>query len=63
MSANTRQEDFLFAEHVLRRGFATEEQIQHCLGLLERMRGELGLDETLENILLKKGYWPRRRPR
>ena len=56
MSANARQEDFLFAEHVLRRGFATEEQVQECLRLLERMRGELELDETLEHILATKGY-------
>ncbi|MHC4342224.1 MAG: serine/threonine-protein kinase, partial [Planctomycetota bacterium] len=51
-----RQEDFVFAEHVLRRGFATEEQVQECLKLLERLRGEMDLQETLENILLKKGF-------
>jgi serine/threonine-protein kinase len=51
-----RQEDFVFAEHVLRRGFANEGQIQECLQLLERLRGEMELDETLANILLKKGY-------
>jgi len=51
-----RQEDFVFAEHVLRRGFATEEQIQECLGLLERLRGEMNLDETLQALLLKRGY-------
>jgi hypothetical protein len=26
-----RQEDFVFAEHVLSRGYATEEQIEECL--------------------------------
>ena len=56
MGPSTRQEDFLFAEHVLRRGFSTEEQVQECLKLLDRLRGELGLEETLENLLLKKGY-------
>jgi serine/threonine-protein kinase len=53
---SARQEDFVFAEHVLRRGFATEEQVQECLDLLERVRGEMSLDETLEGILLKRGY-------
>jgi len=53
---SARQEDFLFAEHVLRRGFATEGQVEECLGLLERLRGEMQLDETLAGILLKKGY-------
>jgi len=56
VDGSARQEDFLFAEHVLRRGFATEEQVQECLHLLERMSGELGLEETLENMLLRKGY-------
>jgi len=51
-----RQEDFVFAEHVLRRGFATEEQVQECLDLLARVRGEMQINETLEGILLKKGY-------
>ena len=53
---SARQEDFVFAEHVLRRGFATEEQVQEALELLARVRGEMELDETLEGILLKKGY-------
>jgi len=53
---SARQEDFVFAEHVLRRGFATEEQVQQCLDLLVRVRGEMEIDETLEGILLKKGY-------
>jgi len=53
---SARQEDFVFAEHVLRRGFATEEQVQECLDLLERLRGEMSLEETLEGILLKRGY-------
>ena len=56
MADSARQEDFLFAEHVLRRGFATEQQVEECLKLLERLRGEMELDESLENILLKKGY-------
>jgi hypothetical protein len=51
-----RQEDFVFAEHVLSRGYATEEQIEECLKLLERLRGEMKLDESLANVLLKKGY-------
>jgi predicted Ser/Thr protein kinase len=51
-----RQEDFLFAEHALRRGFATEEQVQECLQLLERLRDEMQLEETLPALLLKKGY-------
>ncbi|MEE8106161.1 MAG: serine/threonine-protein kinase, partial [Planctomycetota bacterium] len=50
------QEDFLFAEHVLKRGFATEEQVQECLGLLKRLRGEMQLKESLGPILVKKGY-------
>lgn len=53
---SARQEDFVFAEHVLRRGFATEEQVQECLDLVARMRGEMSLDETLEAVLLKRGY-------
>ncbi len=56
MADSARQEDFLFAEHVLRKGFATEEQVAECLALLERLRGEMQLEETLRNILLKKGY-------
>ncbi|MHC4135639.1 MAG: protein kinase domain-containing protein [Planctomycetota bacterium] len=55
MAAN-RQEDFVFAEHVLSRGYATEEQIEECLKLLERLRGEMKLEESLANVLLKKGY-------
>ena len=51
-----RQEDFLFAEHVLRRGFATEEQVQECLQLLERLRDEMQLEESLGALLVKKGY-------
>jgi hypothetical protein len=51
-----KQEDFVFAEHVLQRGYATEEQVEECLKLLERLRGEMELDETLANVLLKKGY-------
>jgi len=51
-----RQEDFVFAEHALRHGYATEEQVQECLALLERLRGEMELDETLRNLLVKKGY-------
>ncbi|MGH7162996.1 MAG: serine/threonine-protein kinase, partial [Planctomycetota bacterium] len=50
------QEDFLFAEHVLRRHFATEEQVQECLQILERLRDEMQLHETLSALLLKKGY-------
>ncbi|MEM8884980.1 MAG: serine/threonine-protein kinase, partial [Planctomycetota bacterium] len=53
---SARQEDFVYAEHVLRRGFATEEQVQECLELLSRVRTEMELDETLEGVLLKKGY-------
>jgi len=53
---SVRQEDFVYAEHVLRRGFATEEQVQESLDLVARVRGEMELDETLEGILLKKGY-------
>lgn len=53
---SARQEDFVFAEHVLRRGFATEEQVQESLDLLTRVRVEMELDETLEGILLKRGY-------
>jgi len=53
---SARQEDFLFAEHVLRKGFSTEEQVAECLALLERLRGEMQLEETLRNLLLKKGY-------
>jgi len=51
-----RQEDFVFAEHVLRRGFATEAQVEECLALLERLRGEMQLDATLSELMLKKGY-------
>jgi serine/threonine protein kinase len=57
--AANRQEDFVFAEHVLSRGYATEEQIEECLKLLERLRGELKLEESLANVLLKKGYLAR----
>ncbi|MHC4550112.1 MAG: serine/threonine-protein kinase [Planctomycetota bacterium] len=51
-----KQEDFVFAEHVLRRGFATEEQVEECLKLLERLRGEMELEESLGAVMLKKGY-------
>jgi len=54
--AANRQEDFVFAEHVLSRGYATEEQVEECLELLERLRGEMKLEESLANVLLKKGY-------
>jgi len=50
------QEDFLFAEHVLRRGFATEDQVQVCLKLLDRLKEEMRIEETLPALLLKKGY-------
>ncbi|MCZ6787782.1 MAG: serine/threonine-protein kinase, partial [Planctomycetota bacterium] len=50
------QEDFLFAEHVLRRGFATEEQVQECLKILDRIKDEMQLEETLGAILVKRGY-------
>ncbi len=50
------QEDFLFAERALQRGYATEEQVQECLSLLERLREEMGIEETLANLLVKKGY-------
>ncbi|MCK6460373.1 MAG: serine/threonine protein kinase [Planctomycetes bacterium] len=51
-----RQEDFLFAERALQRGYATEEQVQECLSLLERLREEMKIEETLPNLMVKKGY-------
>jgi serine/threonine protein kinase len=51
-----RQEDFVFAEHVLRHGYATEPQVQECLKLLDHVRDELKLDESLAGLMLKKGY-------
>jgi serine/threonine-protein kinase len=50
------QEDFLFAERALQRGYATEEQVQECLSLLDRLRTEMKIEETLSNLLVKKGY-------
>ena len=51
-----RQQDFLFAEHVLRRGFANEEQIEECLGLLTRLKQEMDIQDSLEALLVKKGF-------
>jgi serine/threonine-protein kinase len=51
-----RQEDFVFAERVLQHGYATEEQVQECLSLLDRLRGEMQIDESLANLMVKKGY-------
>ncbi|MFI5401475.1 MAG: serine/threonine-protein kinase [Planctomycetota bacterium] len=51
-----RQEDFVFAERVLQHGYATEEQVQECLTLLDRLRAEMQLDESLRNLMVKKGY-------
>jgi eukaryotic-like serine/threonine-protein kinase len=51
-----REEDFLFAERALQRGYATDEHVQECLSLLERLRGEMKIDETLPNLMVKKGY-------
>ncbi|HEX5135706.1 MAG TPA: serine/threonine-protein kinase, partial [Planctomycetota bacterium] len=51
-----RQEDFLFAERALQRGWVTDPQVQECLSLLERLRGEMKIDETLPALLVKKGY-------
>jgi len=50
-----REEDFAFAERVLQRGYATEEQVQECLSLVEQVR-ELKLEESLANLMVKKGY-------
>jgi hypothetical protein len=51
-----REEDFLFAERALQRGYVTDEQVQECLSLLERLREEMKIDETLPNLMVKKGY-------
>jgi serine/threonine-protein kinase len=51
-----KQEDFVFAERVLQHGYATEEQVQECLSLLDRLRAEMQLDESLRNLMVKKGY-------
>jgi len=51
-----RQADFAFAEIVLQRGYATEEQVEECLALLARLRDEMKLEESLANLLVKRGY-------
>jgi serine/threonine-protein kinase len=51
-----RQEDFVFAEHILRHGYATEAQVQECLSLLDRLRAEMQIEESLSNLMVKKGY-------
>ncbi len=51
-----RQEDFVFAERVLQHGYATEEQVQECLSLLDRLRSEMKIEESLQALMVKKGY-------
>ncbi len=51
-----RQEDFVFAERVLQHGYATEEQVEECLSLLDRLRAEMRIEESLANLMVKKGY-------
>ncbi len=51
-----RQEDFVFAERVLQHGYATEEQVQECLSLLDRLRAEMKIEESLQALMVKKGY-------
>ena len=47
-----RQEDFVFAERALQHGYATEEQVQECLALLDRLRAALtiGLYELRHSL-------------
>ena len=50
------REDLLIAEHVLLQKFATREQVDECLALAVRMRGEMKLEMTLGDVLAKRGY-------
>ena len=51
-----KQADFVYAEVVLRHGYASEEQVEECLSLLKHLRGDLKIEETLGALLVKKGY-------
>ena len=53
---STNREDLLIGEHVLVQKFATREQVDECLALVERMRAEMQLDMTLGDVLAKRGY-------
>ncbi len=58
-----RREDFLFAEHVLRHDYVTDAQVRECHAILAKLRDEMELDESLANVLEKKGYLSRHQRR
>src|SRR5215510_11720154 len=47
-------DDLLFAEHVVKAGFLTQEEIEESLSVQQRME-EMGVHETLRNVLVKRG--------
>jgi tRNA A-37 threonylcarbamoyl transferase component Bud32 len=47
-------DDLLFAEHVVKAGFLTQEEIDESLSVQKRME-EMGVAESLRNVLVKRG--------
>src|SRR5688572_24707945 len=47
-------DDLLFAEHVVKAGFLTREEVDESLSVQKRM-DEMGVRESLRNVLVKRG--------
>ncbi|MDH3592439.1 MAG: serine/threonine protein kinase, partial [Planctomycetota bacterium] len=51
-----QREDVIVADYVMRNEIATREQVDECLALLDRLRGEMNLETSLADVLLQKGF-------
>ncbi len=54
MTSMPTNEDLLFAEHVVRAGFLTQEEVEESLSVQRRME-EMGVRDSLRNVLVKRG--------
>ncbi len=54
MFAMPSNDDLLFAEHVVKAGFLTQDEIDESLSVQKRME-EMGVHESLRNVLVKRG--------
>jgi len=54
MFAMPSNDDLLFAEHVVKAGFLTQDEIDESLVVQKRME-EMGVHESLRNVLVKRG--------
>ena len=54
MSPMPTDDDVLFAEHVVKAGFLTREEVDESLSVQKRME-EMGVHESLRNVLVKRG--------